>query len=246
LIIGNEDYAKYQKDLETEANVIYAIRDAKIFKEYSENVFGVPEENTYLLFNATAGEMQQKINLISKRAMIEAKDAEIIVYYAGHGYPGGRNNAPFLIPVDVSAKDLSMAISLEGMLNDLQESGAGKIIVFLDACFTGGGRNEGLLASRGVRIKPYAGDVPDNVLLFSASSAIQTALSYDEQYHGLFTFYLLEKLWLSSGDLNYGELFDYIYTKVSENSLQINEKEQAPNIRAGIEITDRWRKWKIR
>lgn len=246
LIIGNEDYAKYQKDLETESNVIFADNDARIFKKYANNIFGVPESNTYLLINATAGEMQQKINLITKRAEKFNVSAEIIVFYAGHGYPGGENKSPYLVPVDVSAKDLSLAINLGEMLHSLQESRAARIIVFLDACFTGEGRNSGLLASRGIRIKPYAGEVPDNVLLFSASSALQAALPYNDEYHGMFTFYLLEKLWNSSGSISYGELFDYLHAKISENSLLINEKEQDPDVRAGSVINDIWRSWYIR
>ena len=246
LVIGNENYAKYQRGLETESNVVYANNDARVFKEYACKTLGVPEGNAYLLLNATAGEMQQKINLVSKRAEKAGPDSEIIIYYAGHGYPDEESRNPYLMPVDVTAKDLSLAIKLSDMLYSLSESGAAKIIVFLDACFSGGGRNSGLLAARGVRIKPHEGDIPDKVLLFSASSSTQSALPYNDEFHGLFTYYLLEKLWTSSGDVTYGELFDYLQKEVPDNSLRINEKEQDPDVRAGNKVIDLWRTWNLR
>ena len=39
--------------------------------------------------------------------------AELIVYYAGHGYPDETTKVPYLIPVDVPASDLSYAIKLD-------------------------------------------------------------------------------------------------------------------------------------
>jgi len=246
LIIGNEDYAKYQRGLERESNVVYARNDAQVFRDYANKTLGVPEGNTYLLLDATAGQMQQKIDLVSRRAGLAGPGAEVLVYYAGHGYPDELTKIPHLIPVDVTARDLSSAIGLSDMITKLGSSGAGKVIVILDACFSGGARNEDLLASRGVRIKPYSGGVPDNVLLISAASATQSALPYDEEYHGLFTYYMLWRLQETEGNITYGELYDYLRNEVPKQSLRINEADQEPDVKAGMKIQDEWRGWMLR
>jgi len=69
LIIGNEDYSTYQKDLTDEVNVDFVENDAKIFKEYANKTLGIPNDNITLLINARATEMHReikKLNLIAK------------------------------------------------------------------------------------------------------------------------------------------------------------------------------------
>ncbi|GIS07903.1 MAG: hypothetical protein CM15mP112_00150 [Flavobacteriales bacterium] len=56
--------------------------------------------------------MNQKIDLISKIVKKNGEDSELIVYYAGHGYPDELTKVPYLIPVDVSASNLSSAIKV--------------------------------------------------------------------------------------------------------------------------------------
>ena len=57
---------------------------------FSRNIvyepLGVKEENMHFLLNATAGQMSQEIDLISKILSKLGDQAELIVYYAGHGY----------------------------------------------------------------------------------------------------------------------------------------------------------------
>lgn len=248
LVIGNEEYSKYQNTLDHESNVAFARRDARVFKEYLINTIGVKDENLWLLIDATAGEIKQKVDLLSrlvKKVSETGEKAEIIFYYAGHGLPHEQTKKPYLIPVDVSGADLSYAIKLYDVIEDLGQSGAEKVIVFLDACFSGGSRNKELLASRGVRIAPEEEEIPDNVLIFSASKAEQSALPYNQEQHGLFTFYLLNAIQESSGKITYGDLYDQVKKQVSINSLKVNEKEQDPTIRVGKGIKDVWRDWGI-
>jgi hypothetical protein len=243
LIIGNEDYSRYQKGLDTETNVEFARNDASIFHEYVNKTLGVDEMNSYLLQDATTGEIYQKIDLISKLASKTGDQAEIIFYFAGHGLPDEQVRSPYLIPVDVTGTNLGAAIKLEEIYKKFAESGAGRITIFLDACFSGGGRSKGLLAARSVKIKPKENLLMGNIVVFTASSGEQSALPYKKEQHGMFTYFLIKKLKDTRGNVTYGELSDFISKNVSIQSLRINQKEQDPKINVSTEVEDSWRNW---
>jgi len=245
LIIGNEDYQSKQRGLSDEQNVDYAVKDASIFQEYALKTLGVKEDNMFFLTDATSIEMNRKIKLVSKIIKKLGNKAELIVYYAGHGYPDETTKVPYLIPVDVPASDLSYAIKLDDFYKDLSATGAKSITVFLDACFTGGGRESGLMASRGVKVKPKEGSLNGNLVVFSASSGNQSALPYHDEGHGMFTYYLLKKLQESKGKVTMGELADYISNEVSIQSLKTNEKEQDPKVNTSSKVINDWRNWKF-
>jgi hypothetical protein len=245
LVIGNEDYSSFQRTLNSEQNVDYAENDATIFKQYCLNTLGVKQENMHFLLNATAGQMSQVIDLTSKILSKLGDEAELIVYYAGHGYPDELTKVPYLIPVDVSATNLSSAIKLSDVYSKLSETNASKISIFLDACFTGGGRASGLVASRGVKVRPKEGSLSGNLVVFSASSGDQSSLPYHKEAHGMFTYHLLKKLQETQGNVSMGELSDYLDDNVSLRSLKENKKEQDPSVNISQEVIDDWRNWKF-
>ena len=114
-----------------------------------------------------------------------------------------------------------------------------------DACFTGDGRNAGLLAARTARIKPKQINLQGNMVVFSASSGDQTALPYKEKKHGYFTYYILKKLQETKGNISYGDLSDYVTTNVQlETTIKI--KPQDPQINASELATNNWRNWRFR
>jgi len=245
LIIGNEDYSRFQRGLNTETNVEFARNDAKIFKEYATKTLGVDEMNAHLLQDATAGEIYQKIDLISKLASKTGEPAEIIFYYAGHGLPDEATRAPYLIPVDVAGSNLNAAIKLEDIYKKFAESGAGKVTVFMDACFSGGGRDAGLIAARSVKVKPKKDLIQGNLVVFTASSGEQSALPHEQEQHGIFSYFLFKKLQETKGEVLYGELADYITQNVSIESLRINQKEQDPAINVSPAVENSWRDWQF-
>lgn len=245
LIIGNEDYSKYQRGLNTETNVEFARHDATTFKNYVKDVFGVQEKNIFLLTDATSGEILQKIDLISKLASRSANEAEIIFYYAGHGLPDEASKEPYLIPVDVAGTNLNTAIKLTELYKAFSESGAQRITVFLDACFSGGGRDAGLIAARAVKVKPKEDLITGNMIVFSASTGEQSALPFKEKQHGMFTYFLLKKLQETGGNVTYGQLSDYLVQKVSIEALRVNNKEQDPTVKVSVNLNEEWEEWKI-
>jgi hypothetical protein len=245
LIIGNEDYTSRQAGLSSESNVAFAVNDAKIFKEYAVKTFGIDEANIYYLTNATSGEMNQKIALVCQILQKLNGKGELVFYYAGHGFPDEITKTPYLIPVDVNATNLNNAINLYNLYNQFSTTNCKKITVFLDACFSGGGRDAGLLAARAVKVKPKTEPIQGNVIVFSATSEEQSALPYKEKQHGMFTYQLLKNIQETKGNVAYGELENTLKERVSIESLKINQKSQDPQVLFSSKIIDQWSTWKI-
>jgi hypothetical protein len=245
LIIGNEDYSTHSKDLNAEANVLFARNDASAFNEYAQKVLGIPVRNITMSLDATSAEMREglmKLNLIAKNT---EGNAEFFVFYAGHGLPDEETKEPYLIPVDVSGKFIKLGIPLSEFYQSLSEFPTKKTTVFLDACFSGGARSQGLVASRGIRVTPKSGLLKGNVVVFSASSGEESALPYMNKQHGLFTYYLLQKLQESRGNLNYKDLSDFMTQKIPLESVIINSKEQHPTTNVSADVTDLWSEWTL-
>lgn len=182
------------------------------------------------------------MNLIIKNTN---EQAEVFVYYAGHGLPDEYTKEPYLIPVDISGKNAKDGIKLQDLYSKLTEYPSKRVTVFIDACFSGGARNQGLIAARGVKIKPKENLLSGNLITFSSSSEAQSSLPLKNQEHGIFTYYLLKKLKETNGDISYGELFDYLKNNISLQSVLINDKEQVPQINISSDVINEWSSWKI-
>ena len=246
LIIGNEDYSSRQVGLSNEVNVVFAVNDAKIFKEYCINTLGVEANNVFFVTNATSGEMQQKIELVIQLLKRVGPTGELLFYYAGHGFPDENTKEPYLIPVDINASDLTSAIKLYDVYRKLSQTGAGRITVFIDACFTGAGRDIGLLSARGVKVKPKEESIFGNMIVFAATSEEQSALPYSEKQHGMFTYFLLKKIQETKGDISYNDLEKYLSKNVSVESLKVNRKQQDPKVNFSPQISNIWGGWKLK
>ena len=245
LIIGNEDYSSFQPTLKSEVNVAYAINDAKIFKEYTKLVLGVPEENIIYIANAKTVEMNRSIEKLKLYAKNMNGKAELIFYFAGHGLPHEVTKEPYLIPVDVSSSDLKFAVNLKDLYAKLTEFPTQKVTVFIDACFSGGARNQGLVAVRGVKVKPKDELLKGKLVVFTASSGEQSSSAYDDKHHGMFTYFLLKKLQETKGNLTYKQLADYLSSEVGLKSVMINNKEQNPQVNVSPEVQNQWEYWFI-
>jgi hypothetical protein len=246
LIIGNEDYSSYQTGLRNESDVEFAIQDAETFKMFATNILGVPEKNIIMLKNARAVEMHRALNRMNLIAKNTGGDAEFFVMYAGHGFPDERTREPYLIPVDISGADLEFAIKLSDFYAKLTEHPIKRVTVFLDACFTGGGREQGLVAARSVRVRPREEQLAGPLVVFSASSGDQSAHPYKEVGHGMFTYFLLSKIKESQGSITYEELSAYLTRTVSTRSILVNSTEQNPQTNISPSVENTWKTWRLR
>ena len=246
LIVGNEDYCSRQTDLKSESNVEFARNDASGFKEYCTNTLGIPEKNITFLLDATVGQINQGISKLKLLAKVSGGKAQLIVFYAGHGLPDETTKEPYLIPVDVSGANVTSGIKLQDLYSNLTEFPSERVTVYLDACFTGGGRSAGLIASRGVKVRPKEGVLKGNIVVFSSSSGEQSSLPYADQKHGMFTYFLLKKLQETKGDVTYSDLSTFLQEKISVESILVNSKEQNPVVNTSQEVLGAWKLWKMK
>ena len=238
-IIGNENYQNV-------ASVPFAVNDAKIFSEYCHKTLGLPKENIKVYIDATYGKILGALSTLKQISQAYKGDINVIFYYAGHGVPNEKNNEAYLLPADATPSMLEACLPLSGLYSSIGSIDAKQAIVFMDACFSGSRRENGMIVSaRGIAIKPKKDIVTGNVVVFSAADGSETAYPYKEKGHGLFTYFLLKKLKESRGNVTLGDLADYIKTNVSQKSIVVNNKSQTPTISSSAQMQDVWRTMKL-
>jgi len=230
VIIGNEDYSSRQKGLNTERNVDFAVNDAVIFNNYLLNTYGIPEENIKLYTNATAAEIDRGIKWLKSLAESRKGQAELVFYFSGHGLPDENTREGYIMPVDVTGTDIQFAIKLSYLYAELSKYPTKKVTVILDACFSGGGRTEGLVAMKGAKIKPKEEFINGNMVVLTSSSGDESSGFYLEKQHGMFTYFLLKKIQETKGEVDYQSLIEYLKEKVNVQSLISNFKNQNPQL----------------
>ena len=241
VIIANENY-------KNESQVPFAKNDGEVFKKYCIQTLGIPEKNAHLVTDATLNDIRKEINWLSNIVAAYEGDVNIIFYYAGHGIPDESSKNAYLLPIDGYGSDVITGYKLDDLYQKLGAMPANAVTVFVDACFSGAQRSGDMLASaRGVAIKATQGKPVGNMVIFTAAQGDETAFPYHEKGHGLFTYFLLKKLQETQGDVTLGELGDYLYTNVRQQSLVVNSKNQTPTVipSGSMEVEDRWRNLKL-
>lgn len=239
LIIANEEYQFVD-------NVNYATRDGEIFKEYCIKTLGVPERQVRYCPNASYGVISGGVDWL-KYALDNFEGSKGIVYYCGHGIPDEKTSAAYIIPVDGKGTNTTTCYSLNTLYKTLAATKAASVTYFMDACFTGANKEGSMLvAARGVAREPKKETLGGKTVVFSASSGDETAMTYEEKHHGLFTYYLLKKLQETAGDVSYEELATYIGKNVKKDAFLLNEKPQNPVVATSPAATSSWKSMKMK
>ena len=239
LIIANENYNLLD-------NVNYAAHDGQIFKEYCLKTLGVPERQIFYYENASFGQIVDGVGKL-QYCLNNFEGAKGIVYYCGHGIPDEKTGQAFLIPVDGKGTNMTTCYSLNTLYKTLSNTKAQSITYFMDACFTGANKEGSMLvAARGVARAPEKEVLTGKTVVFSASSGDETAMTLNEEGHGLFTYYLLKKLQETEGNVTYGELADYINQNVKKDAFLINEKPQTPVVATSPAVVNTWRNMNLK
>jgi len=244
LIIGCEDYSRYQTGLDKEVNVEYAANDAVVMAEYARKTLGFPTDQVFLLVDPTSSQIKQNLEKLVQAMAIEKGAAEVLFYYSGHGLPDNETRLPYLIPVDVNGNNPWEGILLTDVYQKLAKNKSAKVTVVLDACFSGGARNKELVAMKGVKIKPKIDQIPANLIVFTSSQGNESSAVYKEKQHGFFTYFMLKKLKDTKGDCTFGDLAEDVLYNVQKEALKV-AKAQNPDVMAGVEIGESWKnlKW---
>lgn len=240
VIIGNENYTQVAK-------VPYASNDAKVFAEYCKKTLGLPENNVRIYTDATFGTILEAMNNIASISKAYNGDLNVIFYYAGHGVPNESTGDAYLLPVDASGRQTEACYPLDRLYAELGGMNAHKVVVFIDACFSGAERGDNMLASaRGVAIKAKNAQAHGNMVVFTAATGDQTAYPYNEKGHGLFTYFLLKKLQETKGEATLGEICSYVSEQVERQSVVVNGKSQQPTVIPSFTMTESWKGLKLR
>lgn len=240
IVIANENY-------QSEDKVPFAIHDGRTFVEYCNRTLEIPETNIDFFTDASFNNIRKAINNAKMFADVAGENAQIIFYYAGHGIPDEMNKSAYLLPVDGDGSDVVTGYKLDDLYAQLGALHVKNVTIFMDACFSGSKRDGSKLASaRGVAIKVRPSAPQGNMLVFTASNGDETAYGYSDKSHGLFTYFLLKKLQETSGNVTYGELFDYIESNVKMKSFQVNRKLQTPTAVIAPAFASNWKNLQLK
>ena len=235
VVIGNEKY-------EDADPVPFAENDARIFSEYCKKTLGISEKHIRAVYNAGYNDIRKALSWLKQGLSAYEGEGRVIFYYSGHGIPNEADMSAYLLPVDGDGKDIESAYPLSSLYKSLSELPAKSVLVFLDACFSGAKRNGGMLVSaRGVAIKAKPQEAKGKMVIFSAAQSDETAYPFTSQQHGMFTYYLLKKLYDTKGQVTLGELGDYLRKEVKRESFDENNKIQTPTVSASAALTNSWR-----
>lgn len=234
LIIANEDY-QFVDD------VNFAAHDGEVFKEYCIKTLGIPERQVRYCANASYGVISGGVDWL-KYALNNFDGAKAIVYYCGHGIPDEKTGDAYIIPVDGKGTNTTTCYSLNSLYTALANTKASNITYFMDACFTGANKEGSMLvAARGVAREAKKETLQGNSVVFSASSGDETAMTYPEKGHGMFTYFLLKKLQETAGNVSYSDLATYINKNVKKEAFLINEKPQTPAVATSMSTINTWK-----
>ena len=236
VVIGNENY-------KNEVEVPYAKNDASIFRKYINNTFGISNDHIKYLENASYNDIRMAINWLVKSMELCNGKGRAILYYAGHGIPSESDYSAYLLPVDGIGNDPESAYGLKELYLKLGSVESISTTIFLDACFSGSKREEGMLSvARGVAIKARPATPKGNMVVLTAAQGDETAYPYKEKQHGMFTYFLLKKIKDTKGDVSMGELCDYVCNEVARQSFVKNGKTQTPTVNVSSALNKTWRK----
>jgi len=240
LVIGNQNYIYYNDDVKNITDVQYAINDAVTFTEYANGFLDIDRSNILTRLDVTAGKFSAVIERMKDLLNSSADSAELYIYYAGHGVPARSGKDVLLLPSDVLPTDTLSAFPLNKIIAAFSKTKANRIVVFLDACFSGTSRSSNLFASaRGVRIIPAGLQAPGGCVVFSATNDMQAAFGYSAKQHGLFTYSLLNQI-KQKPSITWNELSERVKQEVAYLSVRENGVLQQPEIKFSSELKEKW------
>jgi len=222
VIVGNEKY----NDMSA---VPYAERDASVFRNYCLQTLTIPEKNIMFCQNATFGELLKAMKFVNEVAQSRKGAVNVLIYFSGHGTKDDTTGESYLIPVDADSTMTELCYPLSKLYALLTDNAVRQTIMIIDADF-------------GVTPQVPLG----NTLLLCAASGVETAQDYQDESHGMLTYFLLKKLQESKGECTLGDMSSYVIQNVEQQSMAINSKKQTPTVIPSKTFHDIWRTMKLK
>lgn len=222
LLIGIDEYQTLPK-------AEFGVRDAQTVRRHFE-ALGVPARNIISLegSQATGGKMKSYLQQWLPRNV--KPESTLFVYYSGHGAPDPASGDAYLVPWDTDPMFLeTTAYPLKQFYSELTALRAKRVVVALDACFSGSGGRSVLAKGARPLVAKVDESVPAaaNLTVLAAASGAEITGSLDEQGHGIFTYHFLKGL--TGGAKTPRALYDYLKPRVQDDARRQN-REQSPTL----------------
>ena len=232
-VVGIENYQ--QTD-----NIKYARRSAELFIDVAQKKLGISKRNTYSLIDeqATVGQIKDKMNLMLKNVN---KGDDIYFYYNGHGIPDPQdNNTPYILASDKIPDFVTddSYFKLENFYQQLTDSKAGKVVAFVDSCFSGS--TDGVAIIKGVaasRLAPKKVSFDQNkMVVISAGSKKQYSNVYLDKGNRLFSYFIMKEL--LNDERQVSAIYKGVRKNVRDTSLDMGDlKLQEPSLSGNRSIS---------
>lgn len=226
VVVGVE---KYREGLPT---ADFAASDAKLAGEYFRRVLGIADENIIILTDERATKSDFEKYFEQWLPNHADKDAEVFVYYSGHGAPDPAKGDAYLVPYDADPTYIKQTgYSVRRLYAQLGKLPAKRVVVVMDSCFSGAGGRSVLAKGARPLVSVQQDAPPARLTVLSASAADQISNSDQQNGHGLFTVYFLKGLKEKGTDLK--AVYDYLKPEVSRVARRQYNAEQVPQWRQG-------------
>ena len=228
LIVGVANYSK------TNADAIYADKDAQQFYDYARMKLGIPAKNIKELLNDKAE--YAEIILTTKnwlRRTSKANKSDIYIYFAGHGLASDDGKDMYLLPYDGRPGLLDKtALLRDELFTNIQQANPRGVTVFLDTCYSGTTRGtDMLIASRPIAIRALEQSIPNNFTVFSAAAGDQTSKPLEEAKHGMFSYFLMKGMEGDADANNDNKITAReLHAYVEQNVVQQSSGSQTPEL----------------
>ena len=188
VVIGIESYPFL-----TGMNVAYAYRDAEAFETFLIYTLGVPPDRVDLLRGGSRGQIEAALR---DAGSATGPDDTVWVYFTGHGAASAADDERLLLG-DTVKQDAKLFESGGVRLDTAQElagTGGARVVLVVDACYTGVGR-EGQALAPGAKYVPHSAvRVQRGATVWSAASENDVAGPYEPSGHSAFTYFAVGAL----------------------------------------------------
>lgn len=225
LVIGIERYR------ESLPKADFAAADARLAAAYFKRVLGVQDENLALLVDDRATRTDLAKHIEQWLPNHAEKDGKVFVYFSGHGAPEPAKGDSYLVPYDADPAYIKQTgYSIKSLYAQLAKLPVKSVVVVMDSCFSGAGGRSVLAKGARPLVNLKTDVVPAKLTVISASAGDQISNSYQEEGHGLFTYFLLKGL-KEKGDFK--GAYDYLGPEVSRVARRRYNSDQTPQWREG-------------